>query len=73
MSGLNLADQTDVNDENGLEVDILIGGDQMYKFFTGREVREDKGKPGPIAYETRGPGTIPLDTVWGLRTMKMKG
>ena len=27
LSGLNLADQTDVNDENGLEVDILIGGD----------------------------------------------
>ena len=47
MSGLNLADQTDVNDENGLEVDILTGGDQMYKFFTG-----EKGKPEPIAYET---------------------
>ena len=24
----------------------------MYKFFTGREVRGEKGKPGPIAYET---------------------
>ena len=63
MSGLNLADQTDVNDENGLEVDILIGGNQMYKFFTGREVRGENGKLGPIAYET-GPGYVlsgPID------------
>ena len=24
----------------------------MYKFFTGREVQGEKGKPGPIDYET---------------------
>ena len=54
LSGLNLADQTDVNDENGLEVDILLGGDQMYNFFTSREVRGGGGKekPGPTGYET---------------------
>ena len=55
MSGLNLADQTDASDESGLEVDVLTGGDQMYKFFTGREVRGQKGKPRPIVYKT-GPG-----------------
>ena len=32
---MNLADQTDVMDENGLEVNILIDGDQMYKTDTG--------------------------------------
>ena len=52
LSSLNFADQTDVSDENGLESDILIGGDQMYKFFTGREVLGEKGKPVPTAYET---------------------
>ena len=51
LSGLNLGDKTDASDETGLGVDILIGGDQMYKVFTGREVRGEKGKPGPIAYE----------------------
>ena len=44
MSGLNSADQTDVGDENGLEVDLLIGGDQMYKFFTSREARVGERK-----------------------------
>ena len=42
LSGLNLADQKDVSEEYGLEVDIPIGGDQMYNFFTGREVRGRK-------------------------------
>ena len=50
LSGLKLADQTDFSDENGLEVDILIGGDQIYKSFTKNT--EEKGKPGLIAYET---------------------
>ena len=44
---LKLADSTD--GESNLKVDILIGGDNYWKFVTGKVVR---GRSGPVALET---------------------
>ena len=53
LSGLKLADQTDLNDENGLEVDILIGGDQMYKFFYRQRSMGGERKTGTDCLRNR--------------------